>query len=147
MKKVVIGGTFDLLHKGHHELIKKALEEGDLYIGLTSDEMAQEMKKRQVQEYQKRKEILEEYLSSLGKNAEIREIRDLYGFSAEEDLDLIVVSPETEKNALLINEKRNGIGKESLEIVKIDFVLADDNKPISSTRIIAGEIDQEGRIC
>jgi len=146
MKKVVIGGTFDVLHKGHHCLIDKALENGDLYIGLTSNEMAQEMKKREVEDYEARKDSLDKYLLELNKKADIRKIEDVYGFSVDEELDVIVVSPETEKNALLINEKRVELNKNPLEIVKIEFVLASDGGLISSTRIRNNEIDREGQV-
>ncbi len=147
MKKVVIGGTFDLFHKGHESLIKKGLELGDLYIGLTSNEMAQRMKNRQIEDFSTRKKNLENYvIDELNRNVEIREIEDLYGFAVEEDLDYIIVSPETESNAELINNEREKNNKNKLEIVKIDFILAKDDKPISSTRINNKEIDREGNL-
>ena len=39
MKKVITYGTFDLLHRGHINLLKRAREMGDfLVVGLSSDE-------------------------------------------------------------------------------------------------------------
>jgi len=61
----------------------------------------------------------------------------------KENFDFIVVSPETYKTALLINKERDKRGKKPIKIVKIDFVLASDGKPISSTRILKGEIDRQ----
>ena len=69
-----------------------------------------------------------------------------YGLAVDRDFDAIIVSPETCGNAVEINEKRRSLGKRPLKIVEISHVLADDGKPISSTRIYDEEIDAEGRI-
>ncbi len=146
-KKVVVGGTFDLFHKGHKALINRALEIGDLYLGLTSDNMAKEMKRRDVESFQDRKKNLIDYLvNDLKKDLEVIEIEDKFGFAINEDLDCIVVSSETEHNAFLINEQREMLGKKPLEIVRVELVLADDKKPISSTRIHNKEITKDGEI-
>ncbi len=45
MKKVLVGGCFDLLHFGHIEFLKKAKEQGDyLVVALESDENVRRMK-------------------------------------------------------------------------------------------------------
>ena len=147
-KKVVIGGTFDLLHRGHKEIIKKGFEYGDVVIGLTSNEMAKEMKNRKIEDFEDRKKALENHSQeNLNKEIEVRKIEDKFGFAVnDENLHYIVVSPETEENSFLINKERENFGKDSLEIIKIDFILAKDGKPISSTRIHNNEIDQEGEL-
>ena len=67
-------------------------------------------------------------------------------FRVEEDYDAIIVSPETVENAQKINQMRKKLGKKPLEIIKMKHILADDKKPISSTRILENEIDENGRI-
>ena len=76
----------------------------------------------------------------------IQPIINKYGPTIDDDFDAIVVSPETVKTAEEINKFRKIKGKKPIKIVKIPFVLADNGKPISSTRIRNGEIDTEGCI-
>ncbi len=142
MKKVVVGGTFDLLHKGHKELLKKASSLGKLKVGLSSDRMAKEFKGREVEEFEVRMNNIRYFLNE----AEVEEINDPFGFAVEEDFDYIVVSSETRKRAEEINKKRSDEGRKEMDIVEIDFVLAEDGNPISSTRIRNGVIDKEGNL-
>jgi len=143
-KKVAIGGTFEPLHDGHKALLKKAYELGDVYIGLTSDAMAKR-RYRDVLPYGQRKRILEQYIRrEFGVQANIFELRDPYGPAISEHFDRIVVSPETYPVAEKINQIRASKGHPPIDIIKIDFVLAQDGKPISATRIKNGEIDEHG---
>ena len=61
MKKVITYGTFDLLHYGHINLLKRAKALGDyLIVGLSSDEFNWNSKNKQCYfPYEKRKALLE----------------------------------------------------------------------------------------
>jgi len=148
--RVCIGGTFNILHKGHKYLIDKAFEtageKGIVFIGITEGEMLK--KKKFLTPFDQRVNAIKKYLSLKGydKRADIKAIYDKYGLAVDREFDAIVVSPETVKNADEINKNRIKIGKKPLMIVQIPYILADDNKPISSTRILDNEIDKEGRI-
>ena len=148
--KVCIGGTFNPFHKGHKTLIKKALEiagkNGLVFIGITSDEMIKI--KKGTRSLEERKQSMEKYLieEKIIEKVKIKPINDRFGPSIKEDFDAIVVSPETITTAKEINKERKKIGKKPLKIIKIPFVLAEDNKPISSTRIRKGEIDENGKL-
>ncbi|MDW8035545.1 MAG: hypothetical protein RMI85_03725 [Candidatus Korarchaeum sp.] len=62
-----------------------------------------------------------------------------------EEADVIVVSTESYERALIVNERRKRKGLKELKIVVLPLVLAEDGKPISSSRIRRGEVDLEGR--
>ncbi len=60
MKKVITYGTFDVLHYGHINLLKRAKALGDyLIVGLSSDSFNNIKGKRSFYTYEQRKKILE----------------------------------------------------------------------------------------
>ncbi|MDR0292074.1 MAG: glycerol-3-phosphate cytidylyltransferase [Elusimicrobium sp.] len=60
MKTILTYGTYDLLHTGHIELLRRAKELGDiLIVGLSTDEFNAEKHKQAVLNYSDRKKILE----------------------------------------------------------------------------------------
>lgn len=60
MRKVITYGTFDLLHHGHINILKRARQLGDyLIVGLSSDEFNAIKGKASYLSYQQRKVILE----------------------------------------------------------------------------------------
>ena len=60
MKKVITYGTFDLLHRGHINLLKRAREMGDfLVVGLSSDGFNAVKHKQSFYSYEERKLVLE----------------------------------------------------------------------------------------
>ena len=141
---VAIGGTFDVLHDGHKALLKKAHTLGDVIIGLVSDEMAQK-KFHVVNTYNNRKKSLIAYIETLtGASPLIVALSDPYGPTLAQKFDYIVVSPDTRPTAKKINALRSKRSLPPITIVCVDFVLAQDGKPISSTRIHNGEIDEHG---
>lgn len=146
--RVCIGGTFNILHKGHKYLIDKAFEiageSGFVFIGVTVGQILQN--KKFITPYDKRVQAIEDYLTLKGydKQSSIQKIYDRYGLAVKGEYDAIIVSPETLKNSEDINENRKRLGKKPLIVIEVPHILADDNKPISSTRIYDQEIDKNG---
>jgi pantetheine-phosphate adenylyltransferase len=148
-RKVATGGTFDHLHRGHEALLSKSFEVGDeVVIGVTSDAFARREGKSPDQAYDVRVTHLKEYISSHfpGRRYIIAKLEDNFGPGiASPEVDAIVVSKATAPKIPLANKLRADKSFPPLEVVVVDFVLGDDGKPISSTRIRQGEIDRNGR--
>jgi len=148
--KVCIGGTFDVLHKGHKTLIDKALElagkNGLVFIGIATGALIKDKKGHRSEP--QRTQAVKEYINTkeTKQHVMIQPIVDIYGPLLTHDFDILVASPETAPVAQKINEKRKILNKKPLKIVQIPFVLAADNQPISSSRIKNGEIDSEGNM-
>ncbi len=146
-----VGGTFDILHKGHKTLLGKALRIGDrVIVGVTSDRFVKQMKKRhEVYPYSVRAREIRRFLQgeeALGRT-EIVSIEDQYGPAATSpDMDALVVSNETLPTGKEINGIRRGAGLPLLELVIVEMILANDGKPISARRIRDEKITRTGRI-
>ncbi|MDG6900868.1 MAG: phosphopantetheine adenylyltransferase [Nitrososphaerota archaeon] len=149
-KAVATGGTYDHIHRGHVAMLERSFEVGDkVVIGVTSDSFALKEGKKPDQKYEERVQALEEVIDRRfpGRRYLIAKLDDYYGPGiTSPDVEAIVVSHETAKRVPIANEARRARGFPPLEIVTVDYVLAEDGKPISSTRIRSGEIDAEGRL-
>ncbi len=147
---VATGGTFDPLHAGHRRLLERSFELGDaVVIGLTSDEFARKEGKVPDRPYKEREAELDAYIrkSFPGRRYSIARLDDFFGPGIESrDVEALVASPETGKRVSLANSLRAKRGFPPLELVVVDWVVAEDGAPISSTRIRKGEIDREGRL-
>lgn len=151
MARVAVGGTFDPIHDGHLSLLRRAFElgkDGEVIIGLTSDEMAREGRTRPVQDYEIRlKNLLDTIRVEFGiDDVRVIKIADQCGSSIYEDFDYIVVSPETEPMAQKINRLRAKRGLKAIKISIIPYQLAQDEIRISSTRISEGKINSHGKL-
>jgi pantetheine-phosphate adenylyltransferase len=148
---VSVGGTFDVFHKGHSLLLEEAFKVGNrVIVGLSTDEFANSLyKSHTIDCYAKREKDLIRFLAERGleKRAEILPLKNAFGPTIESDeMEGIVVSEETESGALEINRRRVKEGKRPLLIVVFKMILAQDGKPISSTRIRRQEVDRFGRL-
>ena len=150
-KKVAVGGTFDTLHRGHKALLERAFKVGEkVVIGLTSDEFVSKMgKPHKTAAYAQRCIELTSFLEKLGLAGkfEIVPLSDPYGLTISgKGLEALVVSEETQKTGQAINQVRQKAGLPPLAIVVVNMVPADNQTPISTTRIRKKEIDRNGHM-
>ena len=86
-------------------------------------------------------------LDEWGRTVEIRRFTTEAGFADDDpSLDALVVSPETDEEVAEINRRRTERGMDPLESIVVPHEYAEDGDPISSTRIVAGEIDEHGNL-
>ena len=153
MKKfdlVAMGGTFDVIHKGHITLLSKAFSvSAKVIIGLTSDDMALTKGKNLENDYNKRLEVLVETIEKNFPNAEfeISKLENDFGPAVlEKKVQALVVSSETSFQGKILNKLRRQKTLPLVEVIEVPMVLAKDGNRISGTRIKNNEIDYEGNL-
>ncbi|MCL7394380.1 MAG: pantetheine-phosphate adenylyltransferase [Thaumarchaeota archaeon] len=148
-ERVALGGTFSKLHYGHMRLLLEGFRLGrTVIIGVTTDEFAGRLgKKYIVPPFEARVNGLKSFLQQMGwiNRCEILPLHDPYGVTVvDPDLEALITSPFTHYRGIEINEIRSRRGLKPLKIVVCPLVVAWDGRPISSTRIFLGEINEKG---
>ena len=147
---VAMGGTFDIIHSGHHSLIEKASSISEnVIIGLTSDSFLQKIGKNVYNDYEKRYENLSNIINEKFPNCtfEIARLDDQFGSAViEGNVNALVVSDETSEKGPLLNDLRREKNLPPVEIIVVPMKLASDGKRISSSRIRNSEIDPSGNV-
>lgn len=145
---VAVGGTFDLLHKGHISLLEKASNVSRaVSIGITTDKFCHRSGKYPFESQTVRRQNLLLYLKNKNwaKRVKIIWLNDIYGTTnKDKTIEAVVVAHETLPGAKEINKARSKNKLKNLRIIVCPEVLAQDKKRISSGRIRAGEISPDG---
>jgi pantetheine-phosphate adenylyltransferase len=147
--QVALGGTFDIIHRGHLELLKESFKVGHfVVIGVTSDEFVESILKKKIKNrhyirVQNIKKTIEKEIGS--NNYQITKLDDHFGpVMTSNNIDCLVVSNETEEKGKTINSIRTKLGLPLINIVSVKMILAEDGLPISSSRIRSNVIDVNG---
>ena len=149
-KLVALGGTFDIIHRGHFELLKKAFSiSSKVIIGLTSDNFARKNGKMPEHNYSQRYKTLEDSIKENfpDSNYEISKLDNDFGPAVlEKEVEALVVSDETASKGIELNRLRKEKNSPPVEIIIVPMALAKDGTRISTTRIKNSEIDPDGNI-
>ncbi len=148
-KHLALGGTFDLLHKGHRAFLNFAFDNADkVSIGITTDDYAKKSGKTDVSPFLVRIAELKKFLSEKEflDFANIIYLDDVYGSTvSDETVDGLLVTNDTAGGGKVIGDKRKVLGIIPLAVIVQPLVMADDGKILSSTRIRQGLIDRGGK--
>ena len=84
MKRVFVNGTFDILHRGHLELLRYAKRLGYVYVGIDTDECVREKKgpSRPIHNQEDRKFFLEN----------LKSVDEVIFFSSEDEFEELIKS-------------------------------------------------------
>ena len=149
-KLAAMGGTFDIIHRGHLELLRGAFSiSSKVIIGLTSDEFARKKGKDPEHDYSQRYETLQDAIRENFPNSkyEISKLENDFGPAVlEKEVEALVVSSETSPKGEELNRLRAARNSPPVKVIIIPMILAKDGTRISTTRIKKSEIDSDGNI-
>lgn len=147
---VAMGGTFDIIHKGHMTLLSKAFSiSSKVIIGLTSDNLAKKKGKKTLNNYEKRFESLTNIIHTNFPHGlfQISKLDDDFGPAVlEKNVEALIVSDETCNQGSILNQLRMVKNLPPVKVIIVPMILAQDGHRISTTRIKNLEIDVEGNL-
>ncbi|MSS86001.1 MAG: cytidyltransferase [Thaumarchaeota archaeon] len=147
---IAMGGTFDIIHRGHLTLLANAFEISDkVIIGLTSDEFVQKKGKTPIHKYDERlKNLVSIIFKEFPNNDfEISQLNNDFGPAVlGKDVQALVVSDETSNQGNILNKLRSKNNLPLVDVIVVPMSLAKDGVRISTTRIKNAEIDSDGNL-
>lgn len=128
MKRVITYGTFDLLHYGHLNLLKRCSQLGDeLYVGVSTDDFVKQKGKEPVYSLDKRMEMVADlkYVTKVFPEYNMEQkIKDIYKY----DIDVFVLGGDYRESFLQMPEYPE-------VIKKCEVIFLDRTPNISTTQL------------
>ncbi|OGV97591.1 hypothetical protein A2W24_06130 [Microgenomates group bacterium RBG_16_45_19] len=146
-----LGGTFDHLHLGHHQLLTRAFNLADqVIIGVVHDaRRVQKDYPASLESYSVRLAALKRFLTAGGYQPRFHlvPLNDPYGPTLKNNkIDLLVASKLTKAGVQELNNKRVQLQLQPLPVHWVNLVKDRAGQPLSSTRIRQGLVDRQGQV-
>ncbi len=146
----VVAGTFSRFHAGHAWLLETAFSKCEkVIVCITTQSYAAKLNKHHpVEDYGARVKNVVRFLHERGllERAIIYPLEDFYGPAiVRPDIEALFASEETFLGALKVLKERIRRGLKNMDLVVVSLLLAENGRPVKSTRIWHGEIDEYGR--
>jgi pantetheine-phosphate adenylyltransferase len=144
-----VGGTFDRLHAGHHQLLKTALDAAEnVIIGITSPVLNRNKPlSHLIQSLSTRKKHLRNYLKDCQvlHRVTIITLTDPFGPAlTNQSIDCLVVSKQTKAGGEKLNQARAKRNQKPLPPIIANMVHDRSGQYLSSTRIREGKVNRDG---
>jgi len=141
-KKVVVAGTFDIIHPGHIEFLSKAAEYGELYVIVARDVNIPKDKGREPIFPEESRRLIVDSLKPV-KKAVLGDEKDYLKPILEIKPDVVVLGPDQRVDEKRLKEELRARGLSNVEVVRVRERVS-SFKPSSSTQVI---LDVIKRFC
>jgi len=138
VKKVLIAGTFDLIHPGHIFLIKEAAKLGEVYVVVATDKNRKEYSGEfpiipQEQRLEVVKSIKNVKEARIGRsdNNTLKTVEEI-------NPDIILLGPDQKYEIKVLKQGLKEMGLENIEVKRLDTYF--DKFPLHSSRLIKRKI-------
>lgn len=145
---VAVGGTFDRLHAGHRLLLTVAswTTKDCLWVGITGSKLLQHKKHvNLISSFEKRAQDVRSFVQQAKPDipeVRIQELVDAAGASGTDPaVQALVISKETMKGGIAVNEQRQNLGLKKLDLVVVD-ILFQSNSKLSSTALREADFEK-----
>lgn len=148
---VAVGGTFDRLHAGHRLLLTVAswTTKGCLWVGVTGSKLLTRKKHANlIASFDQRAEDVRSFVQQTKPDLpelRVQELEDAAGASGTDPgVQALVLTKETMKGGVAVNEQRHKSGLQKLDLVVVDILFQSSSK-LSSTALRAADFARNSR--